>query len=428
MASGQQQAAGLGARVGQPLAAVQRRQRDAARQWKAAARGAVQGLRDAARNAPALARPLDRVGQLREGARSRARLQLPVLWMDDRSEPSRQRRLSDRQENRVGLQEPARPERAGSGAVHQAAGISQRVEQHPEGHMTRRDFITQALAVSAAVPALARAQTAKNPLAVRVGMTDWNLGQRGDIGKIALAREIGLDGIQVSLQFPTDGRTPTLRDPATQAAFRRAALDNGIQICSLAIGSPGKSRLPLHTNPAAAILLTEAVEVARNLGTNNILLPILGDSHIDMTSQTQVDTFVAMMKEVARYAEKYDVVVAIEDWISAEDNIRLLDAIGSNAIAVYYDAHNIVLRVKDIYAEPKLLGRRINQIHVKNANMLLSTPGGRLDWPRMAKEFYDIGYRGWYVLETNSPTNDIVADTRANIEYVKKTFRIPPLA
>ena len=75
---------------------------------------------------------------------------------------------------------------------------------------------------------------------VRVGMTDWNLGQRGDITKIALAREIGLDGIQVSVQYPTDGKTPTLRDPETQAAFKRAALDNGIQICSLAIGNPGQ--------------------------------------------------------------------------------------------------------------------------------------------------------------------------------------------
>ena len=293
--------------------------------------------------------------------------------------------------------------------------------------MTRRDFITQALAVSAAVPALARAQIARNVPAVRVGMTDWNLGQRGDITKIALAREIGLDGIQVSLQFPTDGTAPTLRDPATQAAFRRAALDNGIQICSLAIGSPGRSRLPLHTNPAAAILLVEAVEVARNIGTNNILLPILGDSHIDMTNQSQVDTFVAMMKEVARYAEKFDVVVGLEDWIPAEDNIRLLDAIGSDHVAVYYDAHNIVSRVKgvDIYGEPKKLGTRIHQVHVKNADMLLSTPGGKLDWPRMAREFYAIGYRGWYVLETASPTNDIVADTRANIDYVKKTFRMP---
>jgi L-ribulose-5-phosphate 3-epimerase len=296
--------------------------------------------------------------------------------------------------------------------------------RHSEIVMTRREFMTRALAASAALPAIAQARI--NPVRVRVGMTDWNLGQRGDITRIALAREIGLDGIQVSVQYPVDGKTPTLRDPATQAAFKRAALDNGIQICSLAIGNPGKSRLPMHTNPAFGILLVEAVEIAHNLGTNNILLPILGDSHIDMTSQAQVDAFVGMMKEVARYAEKYGVVVALEDWISAEDNIKLVDAIGSEYVAVYYDCHNIVPRVKDIYVEPRMLGKRIHQIHVKNANMLLSQPGGRVDWPRMAQEFYDIGYRGWYVLETGAPSNDIVADTRANIEYVKKTFRMPP--
>jgi L-ribulose-5-phosphate 3-epimerase len=305
--------------------------------------------------------------------------------------------------------------------------------------LTRRDFVKQTAIASVAAPVVAQAQGGAtqpaqgsasskmpvNPVPVRVGMTDWNLGQRGDISKIALAREIGLDGIQVSVQYPTDGKTPTVRDPKTQEAFRRAALDNGIQICSLAIGNPGKSRLPMHTNAAFAILLVEAVEIAHNLGTNNILLPILGDSHIDMTNQWQVETFVAMLKEVSRYAEKYGVVVGLEDWISAEDNIKILDAVGSDYVAVYYDAHNIVPRVKDIYAEPKMLGKRINQIHVKNANMLMSTPGGRLDWPRMAQEFYDIGYRGWYVLETGSPSKDIIADTRANLEYVKKTFKIP---
>jgi L-ribulose-5-phosphate 3-epimerase len=300
--------------------------------------------------------------------------------------------------------------------------------------MTRRDFVKHASIASAAVPAIAQAQApvqtkeTLNPQPIRVGMTDWNLGQRGDITKVTLAREIGLDGIQVSVQYPTDGKTPTLRDAKTQAAYRRAALENGIQICSLAIGNPGKSRMPMHTSPAFAILLAEAVEIAYNIGTNNILLPILGDSHIDMTNQAQVDNFVAMMKEVARYAERYEVVVGLEDWISAQDNLKLLDAIGSDFVAVYYDAHNIVSRVPDIYAEPKMLGKRINQIHVKNANERLSTPGGKMDWPRMSKEFYDIGYRGWYVLETGSPTKDIVADTRANIEYVKQTFRMPPLA
>jgi sugar phosphate isomerase/epimerase len=292
--------------------------------------------------------------------------------------------------------------------------------------INRRDFVKQA-AVASAAPSLVAAQTpspaAAVPLPLKIGMTDWNLGQRGDITKISLAREIGLDGIQVSLQF--DESKPTLRDLKTQAEFKKVALENGIQICSLAIGNPGKSRLPLHTNPAAAILLVEAVEVAANLGTNNILLPILGDSHINMQNEAEVNTFVAMMKEVARYAEKAGVVVALEDWISAEDNIRLLDAIGSEYVAVYYDVRNIKSRLKvDPYHEPKLLGKRIHQIHVKNGSMLMRDQD-ILDWPRLAQEYYDIGFRGWYVLETGSPNKDIVADTRANIEYVRKTFKMP---
>ncbi|MBI1873025.1 MAG: sugar phosphate isomerase/epimerase [Acidobacteria bacterium] len=255
-------------------------------------------------------------------------------------------------------------------------------------------------------------------------MTDWNLGKRGDVTKVALARQIGLDGIQVSLTFPTDDG-PHLRDLKVQAQFKQAALDNGIQICSLAIGSPGKSRLPLHTNPAAAILLVEAIEVAQNIGTNNILLPILGDSHINMKDQREVDTFVAMMKEVARYAERAGVVVAIEDWISAEDNIRLLDAIGSDFVGVYYDARNIKSRVHDPYGEPTRLGRRIHQVHVKNGSKLMRETD-ILEWPRLAQEFFEIRYRGWYVLETEAPSKDLIADTRANIEYVRTTFKMPP--
>jgi sugar phosphate isomerase/epimerase len=296
--------------------------------------------------------------------------------------------------------------------------------------MTRRDFVARTAIVSAVPSFVTRpfqeprtAAPAAGPPPVRVGMTDWNLGKRGDITKIALAREIGLDGIQVSLTFPTDG-SPHLREPATQAAFKQSALDNGIQICSLAIGSPGKSRLPLHTNPAAAILLVEAVEVARSIGTTNILLPILGDSHITMTNQREVDTFVAMMKEVARYAEKAGVVVALEDWISAEDNIRLLDAIGSEFVGIYYDARNIKSRLHDPYGEPTRLGKRIHQIHVKNGPMLMRD-SDILDWPRLAQEYYDIGYRGWYVLETDAPTHDLIADTRANLDYVRRTFRMP---
>ena len=185
----------------------------------------------------------------------------------------------------------------------------------------------------------------------------------------------------------------------------------------------------MHTNPAFAILLAEAVEIAHNIGTNNILLPILGDSHIDMTNQAQVDTFVAMMKEVARYAEKYEVVVGLEDWISAagQHQAARCHRIGLRRRLLRRAQHRVtraghLRRAEDCSASASARSTS------RTPTMLLSTPGGKMDWPRMSKEFYDIGYRGWYVLETGSPTKDIVADTRANIEYVKKTFRMPPSA
>jgi L-ribulose-5-phosphate 3-epimerase len=133
---------------------------------------------------------------------------------------------------------------------------------------------------------------------------------------------------------------------------------------------------------------------------------------------------VGMMKEVARHAEKAGVVVTLEDWLSAQDNLRLLDAIGSDYVGVYYDAANVKSRVHDPYGEIKLLGRRIHQTHVKNGKVLMRQQGA-LDWPRLAQEYYETGYRGWYVLETFSPSGDVVKDTKDNLDYVRSTFRIP---
>ena len=85
----------------------------------------VQGLPHASGDTAAIARPLGGMGQLRQGSRSSARLELPVLRVDDRSEPPRERGLPDREEDRLGLPEPARPQRAGGGPIHQEAPVPQ---------------------------------------------------------------------------------------------------------------------------------------------------------------------------------------------------------------------------------------------------------------------------------------------------------------
>ena len=133
-----------------------------------------------------------------------------------------------------------------------------------------------------------------------------------------------------------------------------------------------------------------------------------------------------MMKEVARYAEKYGVVVALEDWISAEDNIRLLDAhrLGLRGRLLRRAQHRAAreghLRGAEDARQAHQPDSREERQHADDG------PGRQAGLAADGEEFYEIGYRGWYVLETGSPTKDIVADTRANIEYVKKTFRMPP--
>ena len=72
--------------------------------------------------------------------------------LDDRGEPSRQRRLSNREEDRVGLQEPAREERAGGSPVHQAARYRKGWNDILRTLMTRREFVKRAIAASAALP------------------------------------------------------------------------------------------------------------------------------------------------------------------------------------------------------------------------------------------------------------------------------------
>ncbi len=292
--------------------------------------------------------------------------------------------------------------------------------------VNRRDFLTGAAAVAAAGAGKVMAQGSASKAShdcrpLRVGMTDWNLGERGVVEKVELARQIGLDGIQVSVLYPEDGIH--LRCPKLQAEYRKAALDNGVQICSLAIGNLGAGS-PMKSEPVGAIRINDAVEVAANIGTNNILLPFFRDRA--PKDDTDFNRMIAMFKEIARTAEKYQVVVSLETSMSAEDHLRIIDGVGSEFIAVYFDPWNCSYYGNDPMKDVVLLKDHIHQVHVKNRDQYMDGPNERgFKWTEMAELFYKIGYKGWYVLETSLPKEDMIGDTRHNLDYVRKTFKMP---
>ena len=172
---------------------------------------------------------------------------------------------------------------------------------------SRRDFISASAAATAAA-AVGLDLKAQEPEAsleqrpMRIGMTDWNLGQRGVIEKIKLANQIGLDGIQVSILYPEDGSSH-LRSLKVQEEFRNAALDYGVQICSLAIGNLGPGA-PFNNNPMGVARVSDAIEVARNLGTNDILLPFFRDNAPDMSNKAEATMIINSFKALAEKAEK----------------------------------------------------------------------------------------------------------------------------
>jgi len=290
----------------------------------------------------------------------------------------------------------------------------------------RRDFLMGSAAALAAAASSAKEAAGSNlgssSLPVRVGMTDWNLGQRGDVSKVALAREIGLDGIQVSIMFPEDGSLH-LRDEKLQAEYRNAALENGIQICSLAIGNLGPGS-PFKSEPMGVLRVADAIKVARNLGTNNILLPLFRKSAPDFSNKTEVNRIINSFKELMPLAEKMGVVLSMETSWTAEQHLQILEAVDSPYLGVYFDPFNAAYFGFDPFRDLEMLKDWIHQVHVKNGKSLLSDPCEQgFSWPGIAELLYKIGYKGWLVLETSKP-HDLIADTRANIEYVKKHFRM----
>ena len=68
---------------------------------------------------------------------------------------------------------------------------------------------------------------------VRIGACDWSIGKASDHSALALANEIGLDGVQVSLGNVANDMH--LRQKSMQETYLKAAKKNKVKIAGLAI-------------------------------------------------------------------------------------------------------------------------------------------------------------------------------------------------
>jgi L-ribulose-5-phosphate 3-epimerase len=251
-------------------------------------------------------------------------------------------------------------------------------------YMTRREALGAAVAGFALSPALL-AFAADTTRRFKIGACDWSIGRGGQLSALNLAKEIGLDGVQVSFSKP--GGQYDLRKEDVRRQYQQAAEKHGVEIASLAMGV--LNSVPYSSDRDAERWVEECIEVMPKLQQKIVLLAFFGDGDIKGKPERQKEV-IRRLKKVAPKAEEAGVVLGLETWLSADEHLRILDAVDSPAVQVYYDTANMEKQGYDIYKEIRQLGReRICEFHCKENGFLLGE--GRVDFTNASSAIFNLG-------------------------------------
>ena len=286
---------------------------------------------------------------------------------------------------------------------------------------SRRTFLSStaagAVALSPGLSALL-ADTGSTPRGFKVGVCEWNLG-KNDPSSYDLAKEIGVDGIQ--LNMGSVGNDMHLRRPDVQKAYLAAAKKHGLEVAS--VGVAEMNNVPLKSDPRAETWLHDSVGVAKALGVKVVLLAFFHKNDLK-GDKAGTDRVVDLLKQATPRAQEAGVVYGIESWLSAEEHMDIIDRVASPALQVYYDVGNSHLKDYDIYREIRWLGRKnICEFHAKDYNFLFGQ--GKVDFPEVRRAMDDIGYRGWIQIEGAQPLG-MIESYKQDRQYLKTVF--PPAA
>lgn len=290
--------------------------------------------------------------------------------------------------------------------------------------IARRPFLQ--LLAGSATGFSAHLSNAETTAPFPIGACDWCLKKQQDIAAFDVAKEIGLEGIQVS--FSTPGSDFDLRDRKVREQYYSRVDETGIQIASLGMGILNKE--PLATNPDSIEWVADAIDsmIAMkkerpDLAPSVCLLAFFGKGDINGKPDL-MNAVIEKLKTVMPEAEANGIELGIESLLSADDHLKVIDGVGSPALQVYYDTANSNRMGYDIYKEVVQIGaERICQVHCKENGALIGE--GVVDFERFSESLSKAGYDDWLIIEGSMPDKkaDVVDAYRNNFEALESAFR-----
>jgi sugar phosphate isomerase/epimerase len=277
----------------------------------------------------------------------------------------------------------------------------------------RRHFIKLTAAGSATLA------SARRDKPLRIGITDWNLKLGANPASVPLAKRLGFDGVQVSFgRTIADGKMP-VDNPEVIARYLSLAHENSIPIDGTCVDRLHDNGL--KSDKIAPKWVLDSIRLTRQLGTQVLLVPFFG--RWALQTQAEKDYTADALRELAPEAEKAGVILGLEDTISAEDNVRIMDKVASKHLLVYYDVGNSTNNGFDPVREIRWLGKsRICQIHLKDNPNYLSE--GEIPFVPIMHAICDIGFTGFANLETDAHAESLEADLRRNLIYIRDILKV----
>jgi L-ribulose-5-phosphate 3-epimerase len=250
---------------------------------------------------------------------------------------------------------------------------------------------------------------------LRIGVTDWNLNLSAKPESVKKAAELGFDGVQISFgRELVDGKMPA-DQPQVIARYLSSSQQDEVAIDGACVDRLHDNGL--KSDPLALRWMSDAIRLTRDLKVNVLLVPFFGRWAIK--SDAEMARVGDALRELAPEAEKAGVILGLEDTISAEDNVRIMEMSRSKNVLVYYDVGNSTKAGFDVAQEIRWLGKdRICQFHFKDNPHLLGE--GAIQFTPVVQAIRDSGWSGWANLETDARPGSLDADMRRNLSYIRR--------
>lgn len=283
-------------------------------------------------------------------------------------------------------------------------------------------------ALAAVLLGCAAAKKAAQPKSPRykIAVVDLMILKRQKLGAFQLTKDIGADGVEVDMGGLGQRETfdNQLAIDSVREKFLSKAKELNLEIPSL--GMTGFYAQSFPERPTAVKAVEDCINTMKQMNVKVGFLPLGIKGDLKKYPELR-PAVIARLKEVGKAAEQAGVVIGIETALSAAEEVKLLEEIGSPAIQIYFNFSNPLQEGRDLYKELNILGRdRICQIHCTNKDSVWLQNDPQIDLHKVKQTLDEMGWTGWLVVERSRDAKDprnVKKNFGANTAYLKSIFQ-----